>query len=177
MDEWMNCVKKMHAWYIENFGPFYDYDHGKIKDKLKPCELIDDKLVRADCSGFVNAALVLYGEIDDTLRYNVTHGSYNYNKKRNDVNYYGFMPDIKYFRNDLKRFKHIKVKEDTFFQTGDILYNDFHVVICEDKMAYEWGSSVEKRSLTKNGGKIRLDHILTPYKKIQKYFGIWRPIA
>jgi len=174
MEEWMNCVRTMHKWYIDNFGPFYDFNHGKDESKLMPCDLIDDKLVRADCSGYVIAALVLFGDLSDTLRYNVTHGSFNFSKKRNDVNYYGFMPDIRYLRNDLKSFDHIYVKETTKIRTGDILYNDFHVIICDDNFAYEWGSSVEHRDLKKYDGRIRMDHILDPYKKIQTYFGLWR---
>lgn len=174
IDSWLTCVVTMFNWYKDNFGPFYDFEHGKDKSKLKACDLINNKIVRADCSGFVNACLVLFGELTDTLKYNVTHGSYNYSKKRNDPNYYGFMPNIKYLRNDLTHFKHIKVNENTKFKNGDILYNKEHVVIFYDNYVYEWGSSVEKRDLEKNDGKIRIEKILDPYHRIQKYIGIWR---
>lgn len=171
--QWLDCVKQMFQWYLDNFGPFYDFNHGKNKDKLKQCDLVN-ALVRADCSGFVNACLVLFGELDDTLKYNVTHGSYNYSKRRNDPNYYGLMPDIKYFKNDLTNFEHIEVTPDTVFQDGDILYNNAHTVIYFNQYAYDWGDSVEKRDLNKHDGMIRLDHIVDPYKHIQKYKGIWR---
>ena len=70
----------MYGWYCDNFKNFYDGNHQYKNENYKQCNLIDNKRVMADCSGFVAACLCLAGYTDNTLDWNVRLGSFNHYK-------------------------------------------------------------------------------------------------
>lgn len=154
--KWMNCVKKMYAWYCDNFKNFYDTEHHYDDKNYKECDLLDGKKVMADCSGFVGACLCLAGYSDNPLNWNVRLGSFNHYKNTNTdkIN----KTDKEYKSNDLlyiadidafechKMSDEVKKKQDlSEILEGDIIVKGSHVTIAADdgaKHLYDWGRQI-----------------------------------
>ncbi len=147
--KWLENVKKMYKWYCDNFDTFYDYDHYRSTDNCKKCELIDNKLVRGDCSGFVGACLCLSNYTDDPLKWNASLGSFNMKgHKRPNIK---IGPKTEKYRETLKyicdidSWKHVTLKDKNDLsevQAGDILTKGTHCTIVADngaKHLYDWG--------------------------------------
>ena len=154
--KWLESVKAMYGWYCENFPNFYDSKHHYDDENYKECELIGNKKVMADCSGFVAACLCLAGYSDHPLDWNVRLGSFNLHKNANpekelshtDKEYVSdlcYMADIDAFEchkiTDEKKEK----KDYSEIKAGDILVKGSHVTIAADdgaKHLYDWGRQI-----------------------------------
>ena len=156
---WLDCVKKMYAWYCDNFKNFYDNKHQYDDGNYKECDLLDGKQVMADCSGFVAACLCLAGYNDKPLNWNVRLGSFNHYKNSNDDDISSV--DKKYMENlsymaDIDAFEchkmsdEVKKKQDlSEIKAGDIIVKGSHVTIAADdgaKHLYDWGKQISTQS-------------------------------
>ena len=63
--DWISCVERMGLWYGNTFNTYQGQPKGvkagRRFDAWKPCDLLNGKGVRDDCSGFVCACLWLHG--------------------------------------------------------------------------------------------------------------------
>lgn len=156
---WLDCVKKMYEWYCENFKNFYDTAHQYKNDNYKTCDLLNDKKVMADCSGFVGACLCLAGYSNNPLNWNVRLGSFNHYKNSNvddisDVDK-KYKNDLSYMA-DIDAFECIKIDDKekqkldySEIKAGDILVKGSHVTIAADngaKHLYDWGKQISTQS-------------------------------
>lgn len=131
----LDCAEKMQKWYDDNFKGYYDNEHGANKDNMKKCDLLDNKLVKADCAGFLGAVLCLAGFTENPLAYSVKFGSFNLDKHINNKRENEDIPDyidMEYMK-DLNGNWHA-YKLDTYTEwpdciPGDILYSGGHVAI------------------------------------------------
>lgn len=162
-EHWLKCVQKMYNWYLDNFGNYYDTTHNStIDNTTKPCELIGDKHVKADCSGFVAACLCLAGYINNPIDMNATLGSFNLyknsNKKIITKEYNELAKSLEYMANcnDWECHKisdYNKANNDySELRRGDILVKGSHVTIVADndvQYLYDWGKdAVNNRDKT-----------------------------
>ena len=169
---WLDCVKKMYKWYCDNFKNFYDTAHHYKNDNYKKCDLLDDKQVMADCSGFVGACLCLAGYSNNPLNWNVRLGSFNHYKNLNTDNISNtdkkYKNDLLYI-SDINAFKCHKIMDSakerldySEIKAGDILVKGSHVTIAADdgaKHLYDWGRQISAQS----------EKMLRNYKPINFY--------
>jgi len=162
-DKWLSNVKKMYEWYCDNFKNFYDCKHQYNSSNYKECELLDNKKVVADCSGFVAACLCLSGYTNDTINWNVRLGSFNLHKNHNvNTNVEKISPfDEKYkakllYMSDINEFECHKISDEkkqnqdySEIKAGDILVKGSHVTIAAEdggKYLYDWGRQVSTQN-------------------------------
>ena len=149
----IEASKIIYDWFVNNFGNFYDHEHGKNKEKLIPCSLLNNSLVKGDCSGYIGAVLCYCKLIDnsDTCHLNVRHGSFNpkkivylsnYKPNKNILKNIIYMTDIK------GNWIYNEYTSDNDLKEGDILCGKGHVAIVAKNdnnkiKIYDWGSRVE----------------------------------
>ena len=182
----VEASKKIYDWFVKNIGNYYDHEHGRNKDNLFKCSLLDNQYIKADCAGYVAAVLAYVKAIptSDLLHYNVRHGSFYANKKiLSNVNS-KFIPNknvlktIKYIA-DNKKFKHYKYDKslNKTLKVGDILYGVGHICIVaqidgDNIKIYDWGRRVENnKSLNSEPIDIYYPDVL---KNNHDYIGFWR---
>ena len=159
VNTWLENVKKMYDWYCKNFKNFYDGKHQYNSSNYKECELLNNKKVVADCSGFVAACLCLSGYTDDTINWNVRLGSFNKYKNHNvDINVEEISKFDEKFKDkllyitDINDFECHKISDEkkekqdyTEIKAGDIIVKGSHVTIAATDggvYLYDWGKQI-----------------------------------